>query len=131
MCAVKQFGVTCTVARAVDVLAATPLSVHDSCPKPLTTDVICTRDFATSRAAPSTKSQSALDLTPTGRVSCAHRGIREDSLANIAQVDTRATVRDAHEYNSSRTTRTRDLILDLPSSLLNRRRISRLVSLDC
>ena len=54
----------------------------------------------------------------------------EGSLAKIAQVDTRATVRDAHEYNSSRTPRTRDLILNLLSSLPYRRRISRLVSRD-
>ena len=125
MCAAKQFGVRRIVARALDVPAATPLSVHDSCAKPLTTDVICIRYSATSRTAPRTESHSALDLTPKCRVSCAHRGNREESLAKIAKDDTRATVRDAHEYNSSRTPRTRDLILRLPSSLLYRRRISR------
>ena len=95
-----------------------------------TTDVICTRDSATSRAAPRTESHSALDLTPTRLVSCAHRGVLEVLLAKIAQVDTRATARDAHEYNSSRTQLTRDLIINLPTSLLYRRRISRLVSRD-
>ena len=130
MCEVKQFGVRHTVARALDIPAAKPLSVQDSCAKPLTTNVICKRDSATLRAAPRTKSHSALDLTPTRLVSCAHRGVLDGSLAMIAQVDTRATARDAHEYNSSRTPRTRDLILNLPSSLLYRRRISRLVSRD-
>ena len=56
--------------------------------------------------------------------------IRECSLAKIAQVDTRATSRDAHKYKSSCTPRNQYLILNLPSSLLNRRRISRLVSRD-
>ena len=84
MCAVKQFGVRRTVARALDVPAVKPLSVHDSCAKPLTTDVICTRDSATSRVAPRTESHSALDLTPIRHVSCVHRGIREESLAKIA-----------------------------------------------
>ena len=92
MCAVKQFGVRSTVARALDVPAAKPLSVHDSCAKPLTTDVICTRDSATSRAAPRTESHNALDLIPTRLVSCAHRGVLEGLLAKIAQVDMRATV---------------------------------------
>ena len=91
MCAVKQFGVRRTIARALDVPAAKPLSVHDLSEKPLTTDVICTRDSATSRAAPRTESHSALDLTPTRLVSCAHRGVLEGSLATIAQSDTRAT----------------------------------------
>ena len=77
MCAVKQFGVRRTVARALDVPAATPLSVHVFCTKPVTTDVISTRGSATSRAAPRTESHSALDLTPTRFVSCAHCGIRE------------------------------------------------------
>ena len=130
MWAVKQFGVRRTDARELDVFAAKPLSVHDSCAKPLTTDVICTRDSATSRAAPRTESHSALDLTRTRLVSCAHRGGLKGSLAKIAQVDTRATARDAHEYNSSRTSQTRDLILNLPSSLFYCRRISRLVSRD-
>ena len=130
MCAVKQFGVRRTVARALDKPAAEPLSLHNSCGKPLTTNVICTRDSATSRAAPRTESHSALDLTLTRLVSCAHRGVVEGSLAKIAQVDTRATARDAHEYNSSRMPRTRGLILNLPSSLLYRRRISRFVSRD-
>ena len=117
MSAVKQFGVRRTVARALDVPAAKPLSLHESCSKPLTADFICTRDSATSRAAPRTESHSALDLTPTRLVSCAHRGVLEGSLAKIAKVDTRATAGDAHEYNSSRTPRTRDLILNLQSSL--------------
>ena len=49
-CAVKQFKVRRTAARALDVLAAKPLSwttpapVHDSCATLLATDVICTRD---------------------------------------------------------------------------------------
>ena len=68
MCAVKQFGDRRTVARALDVPAAKPLSVHDSCAKPLTTDVICTRDSSTSRAAPRTKSHSAHDDPHTPRV---------------------------------------------------------------
>ena len=63
-------------------------------------------------------------------MSCAHRGVFEGLLAKIAQVDTRAIVRDTHEYNRSLTPRTRDLILNLPSSLLHRRRIFRLVSGD-
>ena len=130
MCAEKQFGVCRIVAHALDVPASKPLSVHDSCAKPLSTDVICTRDSATSRAAPRTESYSAFDLTPTRLVSCAHRGVLEGSLAKIAQVDTRATARDAHEYNGSRMPRDRDLILNLPCSLLYRRRISRLVSRD-
>ena len=96
-CAVKQFGVRRTVARALDVLVAKPLScttaepVHDTCATPLTTDVICTRDSADSRAAPRTEPHSALDLTHTRLVSCAHRVIRESSFAKIAKVDTRAT----------------------------------------
>ena len=130
MCAVKQFGVRRTVARALDVPAAKPLSIHESCAKPLTTVVICIRDSATSRAAPRTEFHNALDLTPTRLVSCAHRGVFDGSLAKIAKVDTSATTRDAHEYNSSRTPRPRDLILNLPSLLLYRRRISRLVSRD-
>ena len=128
---VKQLGTRRTVARALDAPAAKPLSIHDLCAKPLTTDVICTSDSATSRAAPRTESHSALDLTPTRLVSCAHRKVLEGSLAKIAQFDTRAKARDAYEYNSSRTSRTRDLILNLQSSLLYRRRISRLVSCDC
>ena len=130
MCAVKQFEVRRTVARALDVPAAKPLSSHDSCAKPLTTDVIYTLDSSTSRAAPRTESHSALDFTTTRLVSCAHRCIREDSLARIAQVGTRATIRNAHENNRSRTPRTRDLILNLPSLLIYRRRISRLVFRD-
>ena len=63
-------------------------------------------------------------------MSCAHHGFLEGLLAKIAKVDTTATIRDAHEDNSSRTPRTRDLILNLPSSLLHRRRISRLVLRD-
>ena len=49
-CAVKEFGVRRTVARALDVIAAKPLScetaapVHESCAIPLVTDVMCTRD---------------------------------------------------------------------------------------
>ena len=128
MCAVKQFGVRRTGARALDLPGAKPLSLHDSCAKPLIIDVICTRDSATSRAAPATESYSALELTHTRLVSCANRGVLEGSFAKIAQVETRATVRDAHKYNSSRTPQTRDLILNLLSSLLYRRRISRLVS---
>ena len=128
MCAVKLFGVRRTVARAFDVPAAKPLSIHDSCSKPLTTDVNSTRDYATSRAAPRTECYSALDLTPTRLVSCAHRGVFEGSLANIAQLDKRATARDTQEYNSSRRPQTCDLILNVLSSLLYRRRISRLVS---
>ena len=130
MCGVKQFGVRRTDARALDEPTAKSLSVHDSWAKPLTNDVNCTRDSATSRAAPRIESHNAFDLTPTRRVSCAHRCIREELLANIAQVDTRPTVQDAHEYNSSRMPRTRYLILNLPSSLLYRRRISPLVSRD-
>ena len=107
-----------------------PLSVHDLCTKPLTSDVICTRDSATSRAAPRTESHSSLNLTPTRLVSCAQRGVFEGSLAKILQVDTRATARDAHEYNSNRTPKTHDLILNSPSSLLYLCRISRLVSRD-
>ena len=38
---------------------------------------------------------SALDLTPTRPVACAHRVIREDSVITIAQVNTRCTIRDA------------------------------------
>ena len=135
-CAVKQFGVRLTVARARDVLAAKPLScttaapVHDSCATLLTTDVICTRDSAASRAALRTEPHSALDLTPTRPVSCAHRVIREGLLAKIAQVNTRATLRNAHEYNSSRTQLNQYLILNLSSLLFYRRRISRLVSRD-
>ena len=64
MCAVKQFKIRRTVARALDVPAAKPLSVHDSCAKPLTTDFICTRDSATSRAAPCAESHSASTLLP-------------------------------------------------------------------
>ena len=130
MCAVKQFGVLRTVARALDAPAAKQLLIHDSCAKQLTTDINCTRDSATSRAEPRTKPNSALDMTPTRLVSCAHRGVLEGFLAQIAQVDTRATARDAHEYNRSRTQRTRDLILNLPSSSFYRRRIFRLVSHD-
>ena len=130
MCAVQQFGVCRTVARALDVPAAKPLSIHDSCAKPLTIDLICIRDSATSQTAPRTESHSALDLTLTRLVSYAHRGVLEGFLAKIAQVDTCATARDAQEYNSSRTPQTRDLIVNLPSSLLYRRRISRLVSRD-
>ena len=63
-------------------------------------------------------------------MSCAHQVIREGSLAKIAQVDTRATVRDAHNYTRSHTPRNYYLILNLPSSLLYRRRISRLGSRD-
>ena len=40
MCAVKHFGIRHTLARVLDVPAAKPLLVHDSCAKPLTTDVI-------------------------------------------------------------------------------------------
>ena len=52
MCAVKTFGVRRTGSRALDFPAATPLSLHNYCAKPLRTNVICTRDchFA-SRAA--------------------------------------------------------------------------------
>ena len=135
-CTIKQFGVRRTVARALDVTAAKPVScdtvarVHDSGAKPLATDVICTRDSAASRAVPCTKPHSALDLTSTRPVSCAHRGIREYLLVTNAQVDTRATSRDAREYNSDRKPRNHYLILNLPSSLHYRRRISRLVSRD-
>ena len=80
MCAVKQSGVRRTAARVLDALAAKPLSLHDSCAKLLTNDVICTRDSATSRAAPRTKSHSALDLTPKRLVSCAHRNFLEGLL---------------------------------------------------
>ena len=61
-------------------------------------------------------------------MSCANHGVLEGLLAKIAQVDTRATARDLHEYNSSRTLQTRDLILNLPCSLHYCRRIFRLVS---
>ena len=98
MCAVKQSGVSRTVAPALDAPAAKPLSLHDSCAKPLTTDVICTLDSATSRAAPLTESHSALDMTPTRLVSCAHCNVLKGLLTKIAQFDTRATARDAHEY---------------------------------
>ena len=110
MCAVKQFGVRRTVARAIDVPDAQTLSVHDSCAKPLTTDVIFTRNSSILQAAPRTESHSAIDLTPTRFVSCAHRGVLEGSVAKILHIDTRATARDAHEYNSSRTPQTCDLI---------------------
>ena len=63
-------------------------------------------------------------------MSCAHRVIRENSLAKIAQIDTRATLRDEHKYNSSRTPWNHHLVLNLPSSLLYRRRITRNVSRD-
>ena len=135
-CTVNQFGVRRTVARALDVTAAKPVScdtaapVHDSCAKPPTTDVICTRDSAASRAAPHTEPHNALDLTFTRPVSCAHRVVREDSLVTIAQVDTRATSRDACNYNSDCTPQNPYLILHLLSSLLHRRRIYRLVSRD-
>ena len=120
---VKQLGIRRSVARALDAPAAKQLSLHDSCAKQLTADFNCTRVTATSRAAPRTELHSALDLTPKRLVSCAHRGVLEGSLAKIAQVDTCATERDAHEYNNNRTPRTRNLILNIPSSLLYRRRI--------
>ena len=63
-------------------------------------------------------------------MSCALRGVLEGSLPYIAQVDMLATARDAHEYSSSRTPRTGELILNLPSSLPDRRRIFRLVLRD-
>ena len=54
-------------------------------------------------------------------MSCAHRNVLDGSLAKIAQVDTRATVRDAHEYNNSRISRlvTRDRSSPM-SALLDR-----------
>ena len=115
MCIEKHFGVCRTVARALDVPTSKPLSIHDSCAKPLTTDVICTRDSATSRTAQRTESHSALDLAPTRRLLCAHRCIREEWLAKIAQVDTRATIRDAHEYNNSRKPQNHNLVVSHPS----------------
>ena len=63
-------------------------------------------------------------------MSYARRGISEGLLVTIAQVDTSATSRYAHGYNSSRTPQNKNLILNLPSSLLYRSRISRLVSRD-
>ena len=63
-------------------------------------------------------------------MSCAHRDVSKDSLVTIAQVDTRASSRDAREYNSDRTPRSHHLILNLLSSLLYRRRITRLISRD-
>ena len=110
MWALKQFGVRRTVARSLDVPVVKPLSVHNLCSNPMTTDVICTRDFTTLRAAPRTDFYSALDLTSTRHVSYAHRGLLKSYLASIAQVATHATARDAHDYNSSRTPRTRHLI---------------------
>ena len=130
ICTVKQFGVHRTVARALDVPAAKLLLVYNSCTKPLTINVICTRDSVTSRTAPRTKSHSALDLILTRLVSCAQSGIRKEPLAKIAQVDTRATVQNAHEYNNCRTPQTHNLVLNFPSLLLYCRRISRLVACD-
>ena len=57
-CAVKRFRTYRTVALALYVLATKLLPcnitapVHESCAKPLTTDVICTRDSGASQAAP-------------------------------------------------------------------------------
>ena len=62
-CAIKQFGVRGTFARALDVLATKPLSydtaalVQDSCAIQLITDVICRRDSVISRASPRTEFQ--------------------------------------------------------------------------
>ena len=100
-CAVERLAAHRTASRALDVSAAKPLScdtaapVHDSCAKPLTNDVIWTRDPSASCVALSTELCSALDLTPTRPVSCAHRVLREDSIIRIAQVNTRCTLRDA------------------------------------
>ena len=135
-CAVKRFGTHRTVARTLDVLATKPLPcnitapVHESCAKPLRTAVVCTRDSAVSCVAPRTELNSEIDLTCTRPVSCAHQDVRENSLVTIAQVDTRATSRDAREYISDRTPRSRHLILNLLSSLLYRHRITRLISRD-
>ena len=117
-CAVKRFGTHLTVARALDILAANPLPcnitapVHESCAKPVSTPVVCTCDSAAPCGAPRTELYSALDLTSTRPVSCAHRVVREDSLVTIAQVDTCATSRDTREYNSDRTPQSRHLILN-------------------
>ena len=90
-CAVKRFRTHRTVARALDLVAAKPqpcnitAPVHESCAKPLRTSVVCTRDSDASCIALPTELYSALDLTSTRFVSCAHR-VRQDLLVTIAQV---------------------------------------------
>ena len=108
-CAVKQFLIRFTVARALGVPTAKSLpcnvtaSVHELSAKPLITVVVCTRDSAASCVAPRIEHYTARDLNSTRLVSYAHRVIREDLLELIAQIDTRAFLRDAHEYICSRT----------------------------
>ena len=135
-CAVKQLGIRRTVVRALDVPTAKLLPcnitapVNQSSAKPLTTVVVCTRDSAALCIAPRTEPDSALDLTSTRPVLCAHRVIQNYLVLTIVQVNTRATSRNACEYNSSRTPRSRHLILNLSRFLCSRRRISRLISRD-
>ena len=132
-CAIKRFETYFTVARALDIVVAKPLPcditapVHESCAKKLSTAVVCTRDFAASCVASLTEHYSALKLASTCFVSCTHRVVCKNTLVTTAQVDTRATSRDACEYNSDHTPQSNHLILNLPSSLLYRRRISRLI----
>ena len=135
-CAVKQFRIRRTVARALDVLVSKPLLcnitafVNESCATPLSTAVVCVRDFAALYVPRRTELNSELDLTSTRPVSCAHCVIRDNLLVTIAHVDTRVTSRHVPEYNTSRTPRIRHLKVNFASLLFYSRRISRLTSLD-
>ena len=91
--AARRTRTRCTRREAVDV------KYHCACEwvdcEPANHRRFCTRDSAALCVAPRIELYSALDLTLTRLVLCAHRVIQEDLVITIAQVNTCCSSRDA------------------------------------
>ena len=124
VCAVIQLAAYRTAAQTLGLLVAKPLpcntaaSVHKPSANLHTTAIVLTLNFVASNIALCIKHNSETDLTTARPVSCALRVTLKCSVVTIAQINTRNSLWDAREYNSSCTSLNCYLILNHSSSLI-------------
>lgn len=102
--------------------------VYESSAEQPMTFANCSCDTAVSCASTRFELYSALDFISACPVSCAHPNVFECSAVTIAQVDTRGSSPDAHDYNNNLTPRNRQFVLMLPSLFVYRFCITLLIS---